>query len=309
MEPTRHELLPLTTVTLTLHDKPAITSLPHVLDLISTFLDCSADIPLHQACALGSLSLLDRIWTQSLLPLDKCRRWCPAASLQTNRHYKRWQFSQSLLQAVRRRDLSIVEWLFSHFTHCVSDVGVVEEAASTGQLEILKFLLENDREYTQDEYEFAHTAATSGSEEVLIEGNSVTWGSKDLQLAAKNGHHDVVCWLYEHTEGIDRKESRVLKYVVRTGGDFSLVQWLCSQGIEVEDSLEVADEAAAVGNLPMLQWMITEEFAVDFEENGPYEIQLPSDHLEVIKWPSWFVTHLEPLLLLVAIAHCLWCGG
>ncbi|KAL3665739.1 hypothetical protein V7S43_009172 [Phytophthora oleae] len=134
---------PLSSITLALSDKAA-ANLPHVVPLISSFLDCSLNIPLHQACATGSLALLDRIWFHSQLPRREDWRWCPAASLQTNRHYKRWQFSQSLIQAIRRRDLALVDWIFRHFTCCVSDVEVVEKAASTGQLEILKFLLEKN---------------------------------------------------------------------------------------------------------------------------------------------------------------------
>lgn len=75
--------------------------------------------------------------------------------------------------------LAIAQRIFSHFTHCVSEVEVVEEAASTGQLEIFKFLLEKDGGHTQEEYE----AGTSGHR-FVGEGNSVTWGGKDMQLAA-----------------------------------------------------------------------------------------------------------------------------
>lgn len=38
----------------------------------------------------------------------------------------------------------MVDWIFSRFSHCVSQVEVVEEAASTGQLEMLKLLLDKD---------------------------------------------------------------------------------------------------------------------------------------------------------------------
>ncbi|KAG7377470.1 hypothetical protein PHYPSEUDO_011612 [Phytophthora pseudosyringae] len=83
---------PLSIVALALRDKTAIANLPHVPSLVSTFVDCSVGIPLHQACATGSLALLDRIWIYSQLPHDEDWRWCPTASLQTSRHYKRWQF-------------------------------------------------------------------------------------------------------------------------------------------------------------------------------------------------------------------------
>ncbi|KAE8990672.1 hypothetical protein PR001_g20542 [Phytophthora rubi] len=273
-EPINVETVPLTTVTLTLHDKPAITSLPHVLDLISTFLDCSADIPLHQACALGSLPLLDRIWTQSLLPLDKCRRWCPAASLQTNRHYKRWQFSQSLLQAVRRRDLDIIKWLFSHFTHCVSDVGVVEEAASTGQLEILRFLLEKDSGVTLGEYEAGFAVGDKG----LGKTNGVTWGGKALGLAVKNGHYDAVCMLLDHSDIKDYERGSVLFDGVLSG-NLATVKLLVSRGFRTDDLDYLFEVVAMKGYLPMLQWLMKEGFP---DEN--HRVPLPSKHLDVIKW-------------------------
>ncbi|KAK1946569.1 hypothetical protein P3T76_002121 [Phytophthora citrophthora] len=143
---------PLVVETLALSDE-AISNLSQVMILVSSYLDHSVNIPLHQACATSSLDLFERIWYQSHLPRGEDWGWCPAASLQTNRHYKRWQFSQSLIQAIRRRDLALVDWIFGHFTRCVSDVEVVEEAASTGQLEILKFLLEKDSGHTQEESE------------------------------------------------------------------------------------------------------------------------------------------------------------
>ncbi|KAL3666074.1 hypothetical protein V7S43_008865 [Phytophthora oleae] len=219
---------PFLAVTLALPDK-TVANLPHVVSLISYYLDCSLNIPLHRACSTGSLALVARIWSHSQLHPGEGSRWCPAASLQTNRHYKRWQFSQSLIQAIRRRDLALIDWIFAHFTHGATDVEVVEEAASTGQLEILEFLLEKDSRHTQEEYEVGNANG---------DGNGVTWGGEEMELAVMNGHSDVVLWLLEHTSTTHRAQRGVLIKAVRSG-NLSIVKLLVSRGVRVAQPHEL----------------------------------------------------------------------
>ncbi|KAL3665748.1 hypothetical protein V7S43_009179 [Phytophthora oleae] len=263
------EPAPLLVVTLALSDK-AVADLPHVASLISSYLDCSVNIPLHQACETGSLDLLDRIWFHSQRPHGEDWRWCPAASLQTNRHYKRWQFSQSLIQAIRRRDLALVDWIFRHFTCCVSDVEVVEKAASTGQLEILKFLLEKDSGHTQEEYE---VGTANG------DGNGVTWGGDDMELAVENGHSDVVRWLLEHTGDTQRVEFGVFIKAVLSG-DLPIVKLLVSSGFfRMAQPHSLIDLAASGGHLELLQWLVEQNF-LDEE----HRVRLSSKHLNINTW-------------------------
>ncbi|KAF4141817.1 hypothetical protein GN958_ATG02434 [Phytophthora infestans] len=49
---------PLVIVNLALRDTAYLSNLPHVLHLVSTFMDDTVNIPLHKACAIGSLAPL-----------------------------------------------------------------------------------------------------------------------------------------------------------------------------------------------------------------------------------------------------------
>ncbi|KAL3665831.1 hypothetical protein V7S43_009257 [Phytophthora oleae] len=261
-------LAPLLIVTLALSDK-AVANLPLALSIISSYLDNTMNIPLHEACATGSLALFDRIWFHSQLPRNEDWCWCPAASLLTNRHYKRWQFSQSLIQAIRRRDLALVDWIFGHFTRCVSDVKVVEEAASSGQLEILKFLLEKNSGHTQEDYEAGNVSG---------DDNGVTWGGEDMELAVKSGHTDIVRWLLEHTRNSPRMQDGIL-YEAAIAGNLPIVKLLISRGFRVADFHSLLDLAAAEGHLELLKWLVKQ----DFRSEG-HGIQLSSKHLNVNTW-------------------------
>ncbi|KAK1946508.1 putative ankyrin repeat protein [Phytophthora citrophthora] len=204
----------------------------------------------------------------------------------------------SLIQAIRRRDLALVDWIFGHFTHCVSDVEVVEEAASTGQLEILKFLLEKDK---QEEYDAGNANG---------DGNGVTWGGKDMELAVKNGHSDVVEWLLEHTSNKNRVEDGnllVVKLLISRRVRMSESRWLVEQNVGGEEPIMLSSK-----HLDINMWLVesglecgvSEAFAnacgevhcrscyintrgVVLDSNTPksaMESAPANGHLEVVKW-------------------------
>ncbi|KAK1946586.1 putative ankyrin repeat protein L63 [Phytophthora citrophthora] len=163
----------------------------------------------------------------------------------------------------------MVGWIFSHFTRCVSEVKVVEEAASTGQLEILKYLLEKDSGHTQEEYEVG--TANGG-------GNGVTWGGRDMELAVKNGHSDVVRWLLENTSEMCRVQGSVLIQAVLSG-NLPTVQLLVARGFRVLDPHHLVEWAAYEGHLELLQWLVEENFLGEDRY-----VHLSSKHLDVNKW-------------------------
>ncbi|KAG3135868.1 hypothetical protein C6341_g21617 [Phytophthora cactorum] len=222
---------PLVIVTLALRDKISFANLPHVLSLVSTFLDDTVNIPLHKACATGSLALLDLAVLAIFDPSD-------------------------------------------------TTVEVVEEAASTGQLEVLKFFLEKDSGHTQEQYEVGvgEVDGNGDDHQAIGESNGVTWGGKDMLLAAQNGHNAIVRWLQERTGRAQRGHGAVLMYSVLSG-DLSLVQWLISRGFQARQDACLVDCAAEEGHLSLLQWLVEHGFA-----GNERWIQFPSKHLDVIKW-------------------------
>ncbi|KAE9358559.1 hypothetical protein PR003_g1202 [Phytophthora rubi] len=207
----------LTSAIVVLRTNPFLGALPHVISCVSQCLDHSVAIPLSHACAFGSLRLLRRVWdvSEEFAASDgETRRccWSPLQFLQSDRHYYRAQFSQAVVEAVRRGDLNMIRWLFDHFAGCVVTVQAVEAAAASGDLQILKF--------------FLHTEVATQD---AAEANSVHWGGGDLAAAVENEHTDVARWIFECKGSVERDWGRFMAAVVRKG-DLELLQWLLDRG-------------------------------------------------------------------------------
>ncbi|KAE9047158.1 hypothetical protein PR002_g1198 [Phytophthora rubi] len=188
----------LTSAIVVLRTNPFLGALPHVISCVSQCLDHSVAIPLSHACAFGSLRLLRRVWdvSEEFAASDgETRRccWSPLQFLQSDRHYYRAQFSQAVVEAVRRGDLNMIRWLFDHFAGCVVTVQAVEAAAASGDLQILKF--------------FLHTEVATQD---AAEANSVHWGGGDLAAAVENEHTDVARWIFECKGSVERDWGRFM---------------------------------------------------------------------------------------------------
>ncbi|KAL4166102.1 hypothetical protein KRP22_013367 [Phytophthora ramorum] len=269
-------LPPLASAVLVLRNNSSLGALPHVISAVSQCVDYSVEIPLARACSFGSLRLLRRVWDGSeelaaSIGGLSCRRhscWSPWQFLRSDCHYHRAQFSQGVVEAVRRRDLSMVRWLFDHFSGCVVGVQAVEAAAAAGDLRILQFFL--DREVLTGDAQEATEANDS---------NQVVWGGGDLAAAVENGCTDVARWLYEHKGNVDRDWGLFMTSVVR-GGDLELLQWLLGRGYaERQLAPPTMDDAAWGGHLDVLQWLYRHgyvhhaSFALEYAaRNGVLEI-------------------------------------
>ncbi|KAG7387161.1 DNA excision repair protein ERCC-6 [Phytophthora pseudosyringae] len=122
-------------------------------------------------CAFGSTRLLDRIWEKSDPEREKGSSWSPCQYLRSDLHYYRYQFTKSLLAAVKRADLDMVRWILAHFSRCTAGADAVEEAAFGGQMQMLLTLLNDTR-------------------------NCVVRGRDDMARAIEGGHSDLARWLY-----------------------------------------------------------------------------------------------------------------
>ncbi|KAG6963672.1 hypothetical protein JG688_00008059, partial [Phytophthora aleatoria] len=97
---------PRLSVKLVFRSKAQFGSLPHVTESVSTFLDTSVDLPVAKACKFGSVALLNRIWYSPLdLEKVKYRSWSIRRLLVTDTDYQQFQITQSLLEAIKRKDL------------------------------------------------------------------------------------------------------------------------------------------------------------------------------------------------------------
>ncbi|KAK1946584.1 hypothetical protein P3T76_002136 [Phytophthora citrophthora] len=104
------------------------------------------------------------------------------------------------------------------------------DVIATGQLEILKLLLEKDSGHEQEEYDMGY--ATD-------DRNGVRWGGNDMALAVKNGHSDVVHWLLEHTRNTRRVRDDVFIQAA-LAGNLPIVKFLLYHGFPVTESLRPA---------------------------------------------------------------------
>ncbi|RLN77606.1 hypothetical protein BBJ28_00000456 [Nothophytophthora sp. Chile5] len=236
-------------------------SLPHVVAAVSAFLDSSEEMPLAKACTFGSLALLDRIWESRRRFASGnaevgASSWCMRSLLATDQRYQRFQFTRSLLEAVRRQDLSIVRWLFAHFPDFLVRREVVEEAAAAGSLEILRFFGENgSSEFYDGEEEDDDISMT--------EGRTIQWGGDDTTQAARHGHREVAMWLQQHTHALERWEHAVM-FAAVANGDVLLVEWLLKRnppwGKRRLRPQKGIHEAAANGHAHMLQWLVDRRY-------------------------------------------------
>ncbi|KAL4115133.1 hypothetical protein PRIC2_014027 [Phytophthora ramorum] len=125
---------PLLIVSVLLRSKPKFESRFHVVDLVSSFVDPSVELPLAKACKLGSMALLNRILeSQALLQSShEDVPWSIRSLMLSQAHYQTFQFTLSLLEAAKRRDLELTTWLFEHFRGFAVPQSVVKEAAAAG---------------------------------------------------------------------------------------------------------------------------------------------------------------------------------
>ncbi|KAE9232474.1 hypothetical protein PF004_g9901 [Phytophthora fragariae] len=264
---------PLTSAIVVLRNNPSLGALPHVISSVSQCLDHSVAIPLAHACAFGSLRLLRRVWdvSEEFAASDGETRRCPSRCwsslqfLQSERHYYRAQFSQGVVEAVRRGDLDMIRWLFDHFAGCVVAIQAVEAAAAAGDLQILKFFLDNEVA-TQD----------------AAEANSVHWGGGDLAAAVENEHTDVARWIFECKGSVERDWGRFMAAVVRKG-DLELLQWLLDRGYAGRQlAPPTMDDAAWGGHLNMLQLLYQHGYV--HHASFALEHAARNGYLEIVEW-------------------------
>ncbi|EGZ19424.1 hypothetical protein PHYSODRAFT_558163 [Phytophthora sojae] len=260
-----------------------------------------------RACELsrvGSLELLDLVWTRSRRGFKSTI----ASLLNSNQEYYRWEFSQALVQAVRRADLAMIHWLLAHFSRCPVSGEVVREAAKGGHLWTLQ-LLEADRSHGgiewcekslpeaarvdrwdivkwlqahltidlnwSDNYELLDIAGRS-TKRLCVRERYPRCTSAAMDIAAANGHLDVVKWLHAY-----RSEGCTAAAMDKAaGGHLKVVQWLHSHRSE-GCTAEAMNLAAANGHLGVVKWLLEHR---DEWSSAVMDTAAANGHLEVVMW-------------------------
>ncbi|KAG1695063.1 hypothetical protein DVH05_020990 [Phytophthora capsici] len=175
---------------------------------------------LADAIQFNSLELLDWIWDASCTSVDARRStWTLTNYLRSDPHYYRWQFAEAMKVAVQYGNFEVVKWLFAHFSWCVVPIAVVESAVSKGNLDILKFLRDNDAGWlktaTAMNQKLKQAPPTSGDGDIGVEWYS---NINIVHCALGKGHIDSVWWLYEHAPYRNSKTlHEIAEYYLKIG--------------------------------------------------------------------------------------------
>ncbi|KAE8902916.1 hypothetical protein PF005_g17945 [Phytophthora fragariae] len=181
---------PLLAVSLVFQAKTQFLDVPHLVDAVSVFVDTSVDVPPLQACKLGTVKLLDRIWNSSDVYTqgNNCvanvtfsfRRF-----LRTDSHYQHYFFTLALKEAVPSKNLEVVRWILKKFPRFRISSEVVARACLAGALEILELFYENCRQVLEERGKFGV-------------GHPVEWGGLTMSEAVLGRRSDIVWWLHHH---------------------------------------------------------------------------------------------------------------
>jgi hypothetical protein len=242
---------------------------------------------------------VELVWARSVQAAEWAG-WSVAKLLFTRPYYYKWEFSAALVQAVRRDDRGMVQWLLKHFSGCPVDRDVVEEAAKGGHLWVLQ-LLEAD-------------ASHSGIE----------WSAESLDFASKGAHWDVVRWLYQRvstpsSEGfglgsnvaefaLEQSNAEQLEWALEQGFQLTSITFGGDCGVVGRDPWQVArvlldrddkaecffeqaaTRAAEVGDVEFLKWLVARYVAAtnlgEYKRAMRKVVELASkhDHIEMLEY-------------------------
>ncbi|EGZ23387.1 hypothetical protein PHYSODRAFT_344427 [Phytophthora sojae] len=270
---------PLTSVTVVTRLQPGIAELSHVTATLSAFLDRSSSLPLARACAVGSVALLERIWTASKSTETAVVPWCqptntwrPSRMLWTNRYYYQDQFAKGMIEACKHADASTVQWLVEHFSSCVVPAQAIEAAAQRGQREILELLLKVHGDYKRASMPGARARAENKPHQVKF------WESNALLAAATGGHGDLVVWMYADVfNGFYMQSNQEVMDQLARHGDMEAVRRLVADRWQ-PPRLDFAAEGV---NVAMVQWLLDQH--KDVGKEWALKNAAGKGHLEVVK--------------------------
>ncbi|RLN56592.1 hypothetical protein BBJ28_00015513 [Nothophytophthora sp. Chile5] len=292
---------PLTSALVVTHSNPVVGALPHVTTTVSAFLDRSIELSLAQACSFSSLRLLQRIWDGSqAADLPATSLWCQSVLMWSNLHYYRHQFAQSMIEAAKLGDLSMVQWLFERFSDCGVPVEAVEEAARRDQRHILQFL-ETYRNKHQHNTDNRAVKDEDKPHEVNL------WDGGALLAVATSGHEQLVRWMLgEVCDGYYGSKNPNVTNQIGRYGDAEMMQRLMAHRwrpprldfVAEGGNLDMMDQvlgrrsnagkrwalknAATNGHLDVVKLLVREDLV--YLEGPAFSGAADNGHLAVVRW-------------------------
>ncbi|KAF4142999.1 Ankyrin repeats domain-containing protein [Phytophthora infestans] len=262
---------PLTAVAYAFRTKPAFQGLPYVVDCVSVFLDSSVDLSLLYAVKIGSVRLLERIWTSSEnLKHDPDHQWTLRKYLRTDKHYGQYLFSKGLEDAVPRQDMATIKWLLTKFQGFSISSEVVTRACKAGAMDLLQLFYENDSRVLEQRGEIGR-------------GHSIKWGNLTMSAAVLSRRSDIVWWLHRHIPDANYDLDAALRSALIMG-DIIMAEWLASHGARrSKNSVDITTRGvAANGRLDVLQWLVDKGRCKNIIAMVPIAAQ--NGHLEMLRW-------------------------
>jgi hypothetical protein len=224
------EIPALTCIFVVCRAGPEVLRLPHVVEKLHEFLDWSPFWTLTKACQANLLYLVHRVIAkQALEPLDSGLRF-PGV--------RQWQITEGLKHAVAAGNLQLVALLSKRFNGCYVSSAVVEEAAKTGKVEILQWLVTNR--------------------------NDVRWTDREVAAAIRGDHFELAKWMKEKVTTASVVMLERWATTAARKGNLDMIQWVCSLSVAVNPRNAIF-EAVDNGHLDAVKWIMDQP---DRDERG-----------------------------------------
>ncbi|KAG1685609.1 hypothetical protein DVH05_007907 [Phytophthora capsici] len=272
---------PLLAVMLVLRSRPEFDAIDHVISTVSGYADSSVEQPLHKACKLGSVELLNRIWDSTVdLEPTGWGLWSVRNLLRSHKLYGKMQFTLCLLEAAKINSVDIAQWLFDRFPHGVRRK-VIYEAVKAGAFELLQFFRTKGTVVSrEDEDDGDWDEETEDWEK----GRYIHFGGLDAAKAILAGHADLAKWLYTtHEETAEMRDDYGALDAAFITGNMELAHWLMDKvGVEAAGD-DVLPGAAANGHVECLQWFEDNDLYTECD-TGTLIKAAEAGHLKVVQW-------------------------
>ncbi|KAG7378178.1 hypothetical protein PHYPSEUDO_010442 [Phytophthora pseudosyringae] len=211
----------LLAVELLFRPKAKVTDLAHVLQSVSLFLDAAVELPLHKACALGSLQLLDRIWAASKV-----------FSKHNTKKNKIVDGSWTLRKLIKTDKV-----LLSISVQSVPGGGGQEQKPGDGQVALCKISRLPGQEPSEFKQKMLHGKLLRGIASTGAHQPNLRYDmNKVLDHAVKRGDIALAEWLLSH-------------------GRLDVLKWLDTEG-QVQGHAGLVLVAAEKGYLGIIRWLL-----------------------------------------------------
>ncbi|KAG7384443.1 hypothetical protein PHYBOEH_009437 [Phytophthora boehmeriae] len=246
---------PSVSVDVVLRQFPNVEGLDHVATEIKSFLDVSPIVSVSTAAQFDSLSLLQLAVTRET---RKLRSW----SSELRRAYRQREFANALNVAAGRGFIAGLRWLRMDYLPKGKFQGVERAAMYSGRLDVLKFLHEEypnkmEEDALVDSQDAVAHAAANGRLDLVQwyceQKGPYAFGWNVMDAAVAQNHMEVVLYLDTHVG--NRCTRRGLE-LAAVNGHLNVVKWLNDTRYYEIRTFRTLENAIAGGHLHIVQYIM-----------------------------------------------------